>query len=629
LSQDIGFEVEKEFAAAKKVVRRLENDLPTRLGAALLTAGVIAWSGLIWTSIIWSVCVLLNELIELRIIHRLFDKASSKRSALIVYSVHLFFGGAIWAGAGVVLWMTSDPAMMTLGVVVLLGTLGHVILIYAVSRLLMAVISSPLVIAIGSITLLALFGDQFGLRDKAVVLLSVVILLGYLATLLSSNIQTQSELESLVDEISAQARQDELTKISNRRHFLESLENLKASDQTFAIAYIDLDGFKPLNDQHGHAIGDDALKAVARRLLNNSKTTYAARLGGDEFGVIFSPAPSDGEIADALKDLWTELTHPLETSMGLVDLAASIGCARSDQGFCDTSKLLHAADVAMLRAKSHKLGVTLFDPLIDNDRLEFSEIEKAFRRAVRTQELRAALQPIKCVRSQSVRKFELLTRWQRADGGKTIPPGEFIALAERLGLLNEVLWSTLEQALPTIRGTANTLAINISPSQLSSVQFFAKLEAMLARHIVPNTQIELEITEQVALRNEAENLAQLRRAAASGFSIVLDDFGTGYASISLLDQLPLSKVKLDHTFVKSSIATEHGQKLLGSIVSLLKQMNLRVCIEGVEDSDIELFVSTLQCEEVQGFHIGRPSLVTKQEKAFSDFEHHGPRAFAI
>lgn len=603
------FQLDKEFNAAQTVAKRLEGDLYTRIGASILTAGVIAWSGMVTIALVWSICVFINEAIEPFVVRQLMRNKEPSAKRLLLYTLHMVSGSAVWAGASVALWMTHDPAIMALGAVLLLGTLMHVTLIYSISRLLVLSVSAPLVIVMGILALMVVADDGIATRDKTIVIISVLILLVYLVLLLFTNIETQEEMAKLSEENARFAREDTLTQLANRRHFVESIQTALDSAAPFAIAFIDLDQFKPLNDEYGHAIGDEALKAVAQRLKSCQSIDSSARLGGDEFGVLISSPASLNDLAAVLEDLWETLVDTIDTSIGPISLGASIGCVRNDEALCDHSKLMHAADIAMIRVKSEGGGVAIFDASIDARLLESAEIEGAFRTAVRAGQISAALQPIKCVASQTVKKFELLARWERADGGPSLTPHEFIPLAERLGLLNQILWSTLEQALPLIRGTGFTLAINISPSQLTAAKFFANLESRLRQHLIPNSQIEIEITEQVAFRNDKENLAHLKHARDAGFSIVLDDFGTGYSSISLLDQLPLDKVKLDHTFVQSAIETDHGRKLLSAIVGLLKQMDLRCCIEGIETSDAEKFVSDLGCEEVQGYLIGKPEIV--------------------
>lgn len=617
----LAFDLEREFAAAKTIAKRLEGDFATRIIACLLTAGVIIWSGLPNIALCWVFFVLVNEALEPGVVRRLVRTEQPCMRTLVIYTAHISSGSAVWAVAGVALWLTNDPAVMTLAAVLMLGTLMHVTLIYSISRVLVSAVSAPIILAMAAMAILVFADDTFPFRDKTLVVLSVLILLAYLVMLLFTNIETQEEMAKLADDNARQAREDPLTGLANRRHFVEKIQELETWRQPFALAFIDLDRFKPLNDEHGHAVGDEALISIADRLKALENVDFTARLGGDEFGLLIWSSERDQSLQDILENAWAELTRPFQTSIGPVALSVSVGCAQSSAPLLDTSKLMHAADVAMIRAKSDGGGVASFDPEIDASMFESAENESAFRQAVADGHIRAALQPIKCLKTRTIRKYELLARWVREDGGKALSPAEFIPMAERLGLLNQILWSTLDQALPVIRGTHLTLAINISPSQLLSSEFFSQLQCMLARHIVPPEQIELEITEQVALRNDTENLSQLVAARDAGYSIVLDDFGTGYASISLLDKLPLSKVKLDHTFIRDAMKTDHGRKLLAAIIGLLRQMKLNCCAEGVETPEIEKFVAAHGCKEVQGYLIGRPQLVNAEDLGAFDLSN--------
>jgi diguanylate cyclase (GGDEF)-like protein len=614
----LAFDLEREFSAAKTVAKRLEGDFATRFIACLLTVGVIVWSGLYMIALLWTFFVLVNEALEPSVVRKLMRTEQPCTRTLTIYTIQISSGSAVWAVAGVALWMTQDPAVMTLAAVLMLGTLLHVTLIYSVSRLLVSAVAAPIILAIAAMAVLVFADSTFPLRDKTLVVISVVILLAYLVILLFKNIETQEEMAKLANETARQARQDPLTGLSNRRHFVEKISELESSRKPFTLAFIDLDRFKPLNDEHGHAVGDEVLISIADRLKKTDGVDFPARLGGDEFGVLIWTSESAERVQARIERIWAEVTRPFHTSVGPVALSISIGCSRSSEPFADSSKLMHAADVAMIRIKADGGGVAFFDPQIDSSMFESAENESAFRQAVEEGHIRAALQPIKCLKTRTIRKYELLARWVREDGGKTLSPAEFIPMAERLGLLNQILWNTLDQALPVIRGTHLTLAINISPSQLLSSEFFAQLETVLRRHIVPLQQIELEITEKVALRNDAENLNQLIAAREAGYAIVLDDFGTGYASISLLDKLPLGKVKLDHIFVRDAMETDHGRKLLAAIIGLLRQMKLNCCVEGVETPEIETFVATKGCKEVQGYLIGKPRLVDAEYLASLD-----------
>ena len=252
------FDLEREFAAAKTVAKRLEGDFATRVIACLLTAGIIAWSGSFGIALVWTFFVLLNEALEPSVVRRLQNSEKPTHKTLFIYAGHIASGSAVWAGAGVALWMTNDPAVMTLGAVLMLGTLVHVSLIYSVSRLLVCSVASPLILAMTAMAILVFADDTFPIRDKTLVIFSVVILLAYLVMLLMTNIETQDEMARLSEENARHAREDPLTKLANRRHFVEQIRALQEQDQAFALAFIDLDRFKPLNDEHGHAVGDEA-----------------------------------------------------------------------------------------------------------------------------------------------------------------------------------------------------------------------------------------------------------------------------------------------------------------------------------------------------------------------------------
>ncbi len=187
------FDLDREFAAAKTVAKRLEGDFATRVIACLLTAGIIAWSGLLEIALVWMFFVLLNEALEPSVVRRLQGSEIPTRKTLLIYAGHIASGSAVWAAAGVALWITNDPAVMTLGAVLMLGTLVHVSLIYSISRLLVSAVSAPLILGMAAMAVLVLADDTFPIRDKTLVIFSVLILLVYLMMLLMTNIETQDE----------------------------------------------------------------------------------------------------------------------------------------------------------------------------------------------------------------------------------------------------------------------------------------------------------------------------------------------------------------------------------------------------------------------------------------------------
>jgi EAL domain-containing protein (putative c-di-GMP-specific phosphodiesterase class I) len=263
----------------------------------------------------------------------------------------------------------------------------------------------------------------------------------------------------------------------------------------------------------------------------------------------------------------------------------------------------------MRRAKVEHLGVAEFDPVTDQAALASSAIEIAFRHALAKGQIRTALQPIVSVKSGQIVTMELLARWPDSGFPRDPAPQDFIPIAERLGLLNDMLWSTLHQALPALAGTSWSLAINVSPSQLTSRHFLRKLGGVIAQHGIPPQRIELEITEEVAFRNVMENCAVLEQARTLGFRVVLDDFGAGYSSLAMLDRLPLDKIKLDRTFVGELRDRATTQKILKATMSLAHELGISCTVEGIECAETAALVASFGCDQMQGYWIGMPELV--------------------
>lgn len=231
------------------------------------------------------------------------------------------------------------------------------------------------------------------------------------------------------------------------------------------------------------------------------------------------------------------------------------------------------------------------------------------RQAVPDGKIRAALQPIISVSDGKIVTMELLARWPGSGFPRDPAPNEFIPIAERIGLLNDMLWSMLNQALPTVAASNWSLAINVSPSQLTSRLFLARLSAVVARHRIPPQRIELEVTEQVAFRNVIENCAVLDEARKLGFRIVLDDFGAGYSSLAILDRLPLDKIKLDQAFVGDLRDRAVTQKIMRATVALAHELGMVCTVEGIECAETAALVASFGCDQMQGYWIGMPELV--------------------
>ena len=423
------------------------------------------------------------------------------------------------------------------------------------------------------------------------------------------------KLYDLIDEKEALASTDVLTGLMNRRAFMESLRTYWSDRDRIRIAFLDLDHFKPLNDQYGHTVGDQILCEIASRLECFPHTTASARLGGDEFAILFDEDLGDQTVESLLSILEEELSAEIAWDSGLVSMAVSIGYVDGDPLRQTLSGLLRTADTAMRRAKAGKLGWAIFNPDIDNAALATSTLEVELKSAIQNGQIKAAIQPIANAKTRQVEAYELLTRWTDSGFDRDPSPVEFIPIAEKLGLLNEVLWVTLDEALAYDELSPRRLAINVSPAQLLATDFLDSLLEILERHETPPSAITIEITEEVAFRNVERNIAVLEQARALGMTIALDDFGTGYSSLSMLDVLPLDKLKIDQSFVRKSDQSEQSKSILLAAIRLAKQLGLQSCVEGIETQQYAARMAVLGADLIQGYWIGRPQLVRDAKAA--------------
>ncbi|MCR9195321.1 MAG: EAL domain-containing protein [Hyphomonas sp.] len=421
--------------------------------------------------------------------------------------------------------------------------------------------------------------------------------------------RADENLFELVTETEKLAATDALTGLMNRRAFMDKLRALWPTRSEICIVFVDLNHFKPLNDQYGHAVGDEVLCKVAQRIGDVPHVELSARLGGDEFAVLFGAEACEETMAAHIETLHAQITQDMRWESGVIPIGASIGYAHGQTVEQSLSGLLRAADTAMRRAKSANTHWAKFNPLVDNDAIASSTLEMELKSAIKNGQIRAAVQPIANAHSLDVVAYELLTRWTNSGFERDPSPKDFIPIAEKLGLLNEILWVTLDEALTKLNLTDQKLAINVSPAQLVASDFLESLLRILERHEVRPHAITIEITEEVAFRNVDRNVAILRQARELGFAIALDDFGTGYSSLSMLDTLPLDKLKIDQSFVQKSDKSTQSKSILLAAIRLAKQLGLESCVEGIETEQAARRIALLGADTIQGYWLGKPRLV--------------------
>jgi predicted signal transduction protein with EAL and GGDEF domain len=365
----------------------------------------------------------------------------------------------------------------------------------------------------------------------------------------------------------------------------------------------------------GHAFGDQLLQAIARRLEEIVVPFgFSARLGGDEFTVVMERAKSQDEIMEAGRTILRAFQQkPLPVEGRELSMSLSIGAAYFPAHAKTADALLRAADAALFRAKSlGKNQVSVFSPdLLDAAASRF-RTEQGLRQAIERGELELAFQPELEARSLEVRLVEALLRWRLPDG-RLASTADFLAVAEESGLIGEISDWVLSTALETAARWHHgpwpqaRVAINVSPRQLLDTQFVGRVEALLLEHRLPASCIEIELTENV-LQTGATTIESLRRLRALGVGIALDDFGAGFSSLASLEQLPLTRVKLDRSLISSIDTSSRAIAIARAIVGLCESLGLDITAEGIERPEQLALLLGYPNMYLQGYLLSRPIL---------------------
>lgn len=409
------------------------------------------------------------------------------------------------------------------------------------------------------------------------------------------------------EEITAIAYSDSLTGISNRRAFKTAMQDFPKLSEVSALAVIDLDAFKPINDTYGHEVGDEVLLELAARLssiaLSHSKVY---RLGGDEFVFI---ADSDFVDCDDLGDsICKACQSSFQTQAGPLSVDVSVGIAALDPEAPCLSQAFREADLALYEAKrskgtswtnySHGLGA-----MTDRN----NKLTELLKRDLDRHDLDVAFQPQFDIHTNEIIGFESLARWTVDEFGR-VSPGEFVPIAERANLITQLDQSVFQKAIALAEEwlkPEQKVAINISGRTLLSAGFVNFVEATIAQSTLDSHQVEIEITETEIIENEESAVAICHLLRELGTSITLDDFGTGFSSLSYLSMLPVNALKIDRSFVQHCDG-ESNLKILKSIIGLARSLGLNLVVEGVEQEAQLQTVRDLGCRHVQGFYFSRP-----------------------
>ncbi len=446
------------------------------------------------------------------------------------------------------------------------------------------------------------------------------------------NTDLSSSLDDAYAELTQAALHDPLTRLPNRRllqqRIEQSLAEAEQRGRRFAVMFMDLDGFKQVNDAYGHQTGDALLVAVAdrtRKLLRPAD--MLARLGGDEF-VLVVPIENDEDVATlASRILQTVGREPLLPRHDL-QVTASVGIAICPDHAASERQLMAFADAAMYQAKeAGRNAYVLFAEWMNDSAEQQFQLLADLRRAIGTEQLFLHYQPKTRVAGQSVSGAEALIRWRHPQQG-LIPPDRFIRLAERSGVINEIGRWALDEACRQLRVWHDaghdgwTVSVNLSPIQFASPNLLREVREALQTHRIEPRRLILEITENTVMRDTEASLTLLLAMAALGVGISIDDFGTGYSSLLYLKRLPATEIKIDHAFVRDLENSSEDVVIVSAIVALGHALDMDIVAEGVETAGQRAYLERLGCDYLQGYLLGRP---VDPERFMQLHDHPRPR----
>jgi diguanylate cyclase (GGDEF)-like protein len=483
----------------------------------------------------------------------------------------------------------------------------------------------PLAVLVGISTdeqLIAAQGDQFRSLMWAVIASALVVplltLLGYVNWQLAQSRLREGQIKlELAQSIEYLAYHDGLTGLPNRSMFskllAQRISDSRRYDRQLAVAFLDLDRFKQINDTLGHEAGDQLLQEVATRLrgcVRESDTV--ARLGGDEF-VLLLPALSDGKYAAAVaQKILSVIATPFTLIGHEFRITTSIGISTFPQDGLDEQTLTKNADIAMYQAKEEgKNNFQFYSEKLNAHSLERLTLESSLRHALERKEFTLHYQAKRDIVSGRITGMEALLRWQHPDLG-TVAPMKFIPIAEETGLivpigkwvlrtacLQNVAWQ--KQGLPRL-----SIAVNLTARQFADDYLLADVTSILAATGMDPDLLELEITESMLIHDVAATRRILTGLKALGIRIAIDDFGTGYTSLATLQRFPLDTIKIDRSLIRAIAGAPEDTGLANAIIAMGKSLSLTVVAQGVETKEQAEFLRTHACDELQGFYFKRP-----------------------
>jgi diguanylate cyclase (GGDEF)-like protein len=455
---------------------------------------------------------------------------------------------------------------------------------------------------------------------------------------LKARLRAGQRILQLQDKLIQEARQDPLTRLPNRTFFLDQLARCvtrakRRPDYKFATLFVDIDGFKIVNDSLGHFAGDHLIVQIAERLVSSvrrddlvscsadvtgrvkqSGEDTLARMGGDEFTILLDDIRDASDGIRVAERIQQKLASPFLISGQEVSITASIGIAISATGYSTAEDILRDADTAMYRAKAlGKSRYEICDPAMHARAVSRLKLETDLRRAMDRDEFRVHYQPIVSLRGCRIIGFEALLRWQRPGFG-LVMPGEFVEVAEETGQIPFIgLW-VLREACRQMRAwnlqfpsdPAFTIAVNISGKQFAQPDLVSQVRHILHEACLDPQSLRLELTESVTMRDVERTARILGELRTLGVGLSIDDFGTGYSSLSHLRRFPLDTLKIDRSFVSEMENSSDSRAIVQMIISLGRSLGMEIVAEGVEAAKQAGLLESLGCEYAQGYFFSKP-----------------------